>query len=265
MEEKFAFKAYGVKIGVESEIEIKDKLKVLLDLALPLGFEKESWQEIEHKFSVAFRNNKYGLYKNDVFLEEREILDDLLAYMKTELRYTVSEFAVKKVFVHAGVVEWLGKAIVFPAKSLGGKSTLTTALLQKGATYYSDDMAVFDEEGLVSPFPKMISLRTEENRLVQKDFSPEEYAEKIGEKSIPPGLILFTEYEPEALWNPENLTAGQGIMEMLPHTVPIRFNPQFTLKVLNKVFNRAIIVKSKRGEAKDFAEILLRYFEENLK
>lgn len=262
--EKFAFEAYGVKIGIESEIVLENELEEILNLTLPLGFTIVGWDKIEHKFSIDYSENKFGLYKNDQFLESREILEHLLAYLKTEIRYVVSEFAVNKVFVHAGVVEWKGKAIVFPAKSHDGKSTLTTALLEKGATYYSDDLAVFDEEGFVSPFPKMISLRTKENRFEQEDYSPEQFADKIGEKSIPVGLILITEFAPGAKWQPEILSAGQGIMEILPHTVPIRFNPQFTLKVLNMIANRAIIVRSKRGEAKDIAEILLQYFEKNV-
>jgi hypothetical protein len=51
-------------------------------------------------------------------------------------------------------------------------------------------------------------------------------------------------------------------MEMLSHTIPIRYNPKFSLKVLNKTANRAIIVKTKRGDARDFAKKLLNFFEE---
>jgi len=50
-------------------------------------------------------------------------------------------------------------------------------------------------------------------------------------------------------------------MELLSHTISIRYNPKFSLKVLNKTVNRAIIVKTKRGEAKKFAVKLLSFFE----
>lgn len=262
--EKFAFEAYGVRIGVESREKIERHLKKILRLILPLGYRKINWEEIGHKFSIISRRERFDLYKNDAFIEERDNLEHLLAFLKNEIRYTVSEFAINKVFVHAGVVGWKGKAIVFPAKSFQGKSTLTAEFLRMGATYYSDDMAVFDEEGLVSPFPKTISLRTKDNYLEQEEFSPEKFTDKIGDKSIPAGLFLITEFESNAVWQPELLSTAQGIMEILPHTVPIRFNPQFTLNVLNKAASRAIIVRSQRGEAKLFARLVLQFFNENV-
>ena len=50
-------------------------------------------------------------------------------------------------------------------------------------------------------------------------------------------------------------------MEIISHTIPIRYNPKFALNVLNKVSRRAIICKSQRGEAGEFADLLLDFFE----
>ena len=56
-------------------------------------------------------------------------------------------------FVHAGVVGWQGKAILIPGRSFSGKTTLVKALIEAGATYYSDEFAILDRQGLVHPYP----------------------------------------------------------------------------------------------------------------
>ena len=82
-------------------------------------------------------------------------------------------------------------------------------------------------------------------------------------------MILLAKYKkgkriPQK-WRPKRLKQGVGIMEILPHTIPIRNNPKFVLEVLNKLTNRAIIFKTVRGDAVEFAETLLSYFESQIK
>jgi hypothetical protein len=74
-------------------------------------------------------------------------------------------------------------------------------------------------------------------------------------------MILITQFEENAAWNPWKLKTGEGIMEVLPHTIPTRLNPAFTLKVLSLMASRAIIAKSVRGEAKLILPVLIDYLE----
>jgi hypothetical protein len=62
-------------------------------------------------------------------------------------------------FLYAGVVAWQGHAIVFPGRSLSGKTTLVREMLRLGATYYSDEFAVVDNSGLVHSFPRPLGIR----------------------------------------------------------------------------------------------------------
>ena len=71
----------------------------------------------------------------------------------------VAEFSTPHLMMHAGVVAWKGKAIVLPGTSHAGKTTLVTALVEAGATYYSDEYAVLDAKGHVSPYARRLSLR----------------------------------------------------------------------------------------------------------
>ena len=62
--------------------------------------------------------------------------------------------------IHAAVVGRNGRAILLPAPSRCGKSTITAALVHAGYGYLSDDMAVLDlASGSAYPFPLGLSLR----------------------------------------------------------------------------------------------------------
>ncbi len=69
--------------------------------------------------------------------------------LASSLKLYVAEHARGQVFIHAGVVEWKGKAIVIPGRSHAGKTTLVAELLRAGATYYSDEFAVLESDGRV--------------------------------------------------------------------------------------------------------------------
>ena len=64
----------------------------------------------------------------------------------------VANYAPDRVFVHAGVVAWRGRALVLPGTSFAGKTTLVAELVRAGAIYYSDEYAVLDEQGRVHPY-----------------------------------------------------------------------------------------------------------------
>jgi hypothetical protein len=65
-------------------------------------------------------------------------------------------------FVHAGVVQSRGGAVLLSGESGAGKSILTLALLHHGFEYLSDELAPIDLDGLrVHPYPHAICLKTE--------------------------------------------------------------------------------------------------------
>ena len=110
----------------------------------------------------------------------------------------------------------------------------------------------------------MLSMRGIIDDYTQVDVAPENFGGKIGIKPLPVKFVLITSFEKDAVWNPSKMKTGEAIMDILPHTIPIRFNPAFTLKVLNKMASRAIITKSKRGEAKHFIPLFVKYLETEL-
>ena len=224
--------------------------------------------EITYDFQIKSEpagQRKFALYLNDEKIFEAADSEAFFSLLESRVRITVAEFACGKVFLHAGVVGWKGRAIIIPALSFSGKSALVAELVKRGAEYYSDEYAVLDVRAAVEPFPKWLSLRGIIDPWTQLDCPVESIGGKRGTDTIPVGMILFARFDENKInpkkWQPKKLTAGEGAMELLPHTLPIRNNPKFVLEVLNKLLNRAIIVKTVRGEADVFAETLLGYFD----
>jgi hypothetical protein len=261
------FQAYGVRVSLKAENPlILNEMRRQLAKIFTNGFEKMTDDKIEHQFIVKSKTGEATeFYHNGEKLFEGETGEFFYEACESRIRVTIAEFAVGKVFLHAGVVGWKNRAIIIPAQSWSGKTTLVAELVKKGALYYSDEYAVLDEHGNVEPFPKWLSVRGVVSENQQTDISVESLGGVAGTKTIRAGMILIatfdrTQVKPGAE-QPQRLTAGQGIMEILPHTLPIRNSPKFVLEVLNKIASRAIIVKTVRGEAKDFAGWLLNYFE----
>lgn len=262
IKKKFTIESFGTKIRVEvTRADILEEVKKTLSIELPERYEFVENEFVNHVFSLNHTRKGYGLDKNGKNLFSGLSREDIIRYFGREIRITVAEFAKNKVFLHAGVVGYKGKAIIIPGSSYMGKTTLVTELIKKGALYYSDEYAVLDQDGLVHPYPKMLSVRGIINDTTQVDLPIESFGGVAGEAIVPVGLILITEYDLEAGWNVDYLSPGQGIMEMLNHTIPIRHKPKFTLEVLNRVANNAIIAKIKRGEAAEFAGLLLKFFD----
>lgn len=261
---KFCFESYGVVVRVESnrsELLIEAERLARSALLNRIEILEDPGASVEHSFGLGLSDD--GIYfffekgKQKTYGESRS---NFFKYFESMLRVTIAEHAVSKVFVHAGVVGWNGKAVLVPGSSFKGKSTLVAELVRNGAVYYSDEYAVLDDNGFVHPFPRPISIRGIEDQYLQTDITAESLGGKIGVEPLPVGLILITEYRANAVWDPELLTTGQGVMEMIPHTIPIRFNTEFSLKVLKMAASRAIIAKGFRADAEVSARIFLSFF-----
>ena len=196
------------------------------------------------------------LYGDAARLAGTKDTDTILEALERDLQLYVAEKARRRVFVHAGVVGWQGKAIVIPGRSMSGKTTLVKALVEAGATYYSDEYAVLDERGRVHPYPKPLSIR-ENGGGRPKEILPEALGGTTGVKPLPVGLVVATSYREAARWRPRQLLPGRAVMALLAHTVSVRRKPERALTTLRQVVAHAPVLKGARGEAVEIAEVLL--------
>lgn len=256
-----AFTLFGARIGIRS-----NNVEALAALAhgFPPHWKPYAGHSVDWQYSLwlapptrSGRRPFHTLYSNDGLLSRARDLDLLVNAFERDVQLAVAQKARRRVFVHAGVVGWKGRAVVIPARSYSGKSTLVRELVRAGAVYYSDEYAVLDERGQVHPFARQLALR-DANQANQK-MSFEELGGTIGKRPIPVGTILVTRYREHARWRPKPLTPGLGALELLANTVTARSGQPIVLEVLTRVAKTANILKGARGEASICAGQLLKY------
>lgn len=261
----YSFESYKVKIGIRSDNpEVIELFKDRLPLLIPTGFTEIGFSEAEYIFSIrwAGKGKKVLVYKNDEEIHRFSLKDWKIDLVESQIRMTVAEFAEEFVFLHAGAVSYKDKAIIIPARSFSGKTTLVAELASRGLEYYSDEYAVIDKNGMLHPYPKQLSMRGIIDDHQQLDIDVEEYGGKKGVKPIKIGLILVSKFIKGAKFKPQILSSGEGIIESISNSVSIRQNPEFVLKVLGVVVSQAKVVKTNRTEAKRFADKFLPFLEQ---
>lgn len=170
-------------------------------------------------------------------------------------RLVVGFLAPRHVFIHAGTVSYKGRVIIMPGRTMAGKSTLVQALVKQGARYMSDDYAVLEEDGTISPYDKPLSLRDADFRQMVRPFNDGEAVEKMPR---PPGLIIFSQYEDGASWAPKPLAPGQALLGLLDNSLGARRVPEKTTCALKALTLNAPAFTVERGEAAEAASAILR-------
>ena len=133
------------------------------------------------------------------------------------------------------------------------------ALVQAGASYYSDEYAVLAQRGTVYPFPRPISLRDDGDQTITK-ITPEELGGTTGARPLPVGLLLLTYYKPGEQWRPKVLSSGRGVLGLIANALAAHKQPKRALATLEKAVCQAQVLSGTRGEANQTAESILKQF-----
>src|SRR5436309_11058754 len=152
------FEAYGVKVQVTADNQsLREKLQDIL----PPGARECRPDDSAGRF-VLHQNGveEYEVVVGGTSFTNGSTLDVALGLLDQQVRLHIAYTARDWIFVHAGTVAVDGRAIVLPGRSFSGKTSLVAALVQTGATYFSDEYAVVDPEGRVHPYPRPLSIRT---------------------------------------------------------------------------------------------------------
>ncbi len=254
---------HGLAIGIRS-----NNAECLrgLQARLPFGWAPARSHRVDRLYSLvgggaAASPNVRRLnlvYANAVRLGRSRELADVVRALEVDLERYVAEHARRRLFLHAGVVGWCGRAIVIPGRSMSGKSTLVAALVDAGATYYSDEYAVLDGRGRVFAYPRPLRLRDGGAAVVVPDATAAGDAERPTLPPLPIGIVVVTRYRPRARWRPRRLSAGQAGIAMLGHTVAARLRPAHALAVLRRAVSTSVALDGPRGEAADCVGAMLR-------
>ncbi|HKX84888.1 MAG TPA: hypothetical protein VJL58_11750 [Pyrinomonadaceae bacterium] len=259
----FAFRAFGSTLRVDSnDAELLEQARSETSYALinKLDFIEPDSATPDRTYGLFIDGTTYRLYKDgeeSTFGESRE---NFINFFNAIIRVAVGEHSESLVFLHAGVVGWKGKAIVLPANSFSGKTTLVAELVKQGAEYYSDEYAVIDADGLVHPFERDLSIRVDDGDTRVPISS---LGGKAGTTPLPLGILLLTSFEPGASFTPERLSLGTAIVETIPFAIPLLLQPERTIEQLKNALTNAITIKTPRGEASEAAAKVLEYADGN--
>ncbi len=262
-----SFVSHGVRVGVR--VNSPEALALVQDY-FPPGWKPSRAPVVERLYSLILGQGdeaargarRFSLFYRDLArLARTKDREEALALFESDLHLHVATEARRRVFVHAGVVGWKGRALVVPGRSHSGKTTLIAELVRAGATYYSDEYAVLDARGRVHPYPRPLQIRAGETGR-QSRHAVETLGGRAGRRPLPVGLVVLSHYRPGAKWRPRKLSAGHGVLELLAQTVSARNQPERVFDALQQVATRALILKGARGEAAELAGQLLRLLEE---
>jgi hypothetical protein len=198
----------------------------------------------------------YGFRVGDEMRLEAAEAEAVLTEFGHDLMIHVAGEAPERVFVHAGVVGWHGRAVVLPGTSFAGKTTLVAELVRAGATYYSDEFALVDVEGKVHPYARDLQMR-EPGRAEQRGVAVEQLEGSAGSVALEVGQVIFTRFEAQSVWRPEPVSAGMAVLEMMRHAIPVQRTPARVMASLTAMMAGATAWTTPRGDARSTAMQLL--------
>jgi len=242
---EIAFESHGVRVGLATDAtEVAERLpEVLPPDALPVAMDGVS----EIFGIVADLAGTYTYTRSESPVSSDLDLEFALMLIQTQIRIYIGLNSPDRFFVHAGVVAAGDRAIVLPGRSFSGKTTLVAEFLRQGATYLSDEFAVFDPDCLVHPYVTRLSLRVSED--VRRAVDPTELGSTNATGPLRVGAVVLTSYRPGAEWDPKEISQGQAVLGLLDNTVAAIERPHEVLPVFRKLTVGPLLLAGDRGEA----------------
>jgi hypothetical protein len=248
------FEAFGVAAEVSYG---RPELEAPVRELLPPGWSPALSSALTGRFSLTLgAAGEYELAVDDRLLVQHASLDLVLGALDSEIRMLIATTAPGLIFVHAGVVTLQERALLIPGASFTGKTTLVRALVEVGATYYSDEYAVLDHAGSVLPYPRRLSIRAT-NGTPSEQRHAHELGGTAGEVAADVSTVVITRYRAGASWQPQLLSNGAGALALLENAVPAQLRPQEALTAISRALTGARVLAGDRGEADAAARALI--------
>ena len=177
------------------------------------------------------------------------------------------------VLLHAGAVARDQQALLMPAETSSGKSTLTLGLLEAGFSYLSDDLGALDPvTQRAYPFPKLIKLIPDaldffsglEERLGDRDLPfrqferfvrPEDVGAKVAE---PAGVrwVVFPTSEFEGPPTLEPITKAESIKELAANCLNLYRFGEGGVVLLSRIAKDADAFRLRGGSLRERVALL---------
>jgi hypothetical protein len=251
-DEGFTFEAFGVQLAIWcDDPALRDQIAPIL----PPGWRQVSGGRPGSRFRLVRDEERVDLIVDGMPVARAVEPRVAIGVLGARIRAAVASQVTDWVFIHAGVVALGDRAVVIPGRTFSGKTTLVRALIQRGATYFSDEYAVLDEDGLVHPYPKPLSIRSGGREAT--DTSPTDLGASVGATAARVRVIAQTSYSPQAHWQPSSGTPADGALALFSHSVLAREQPHKVMSAVSRAAQEARLLEGERGEAEEVAPALL--------
>jgi hypothetical protein len=259
------FSAYGVRMGIR--VTVPQLIPALLE-RLPPDWKPSTTRNVQWLYSLVsvpsrHQTNRllHTLYSGPDHLTQGSDFQRIRRILASDIQIQLALTTPWRVFVHAGVVAWKGKAVVMPGDNGSGKSTLTAALVRAGAELLSDEFAVLDRKGRVHPYPLPVRIR-EGGRGRSMELTAGDMGGSPASGPRPVALVLSLRYDPRGSGQLQGLSRGRGALELLAHATQVRIRPDRVMASAGRAVERARIFKGRRGEAEDLVEWIISLLED---
>jgi len=257
---------HGVRIGLRSSS--REGLETLRSW-LPRAVKRSEQPLVDGLYSLILGGEGprpgvrryHVLYRDATQLARTFTLEQVRRAFDRDVSMVIGAQARRRVFVHAGVVGFRNGAVVIPGRSFSGKTTLVRALLAEGGVYYSDEFAVLDPKGRVSPWAEPLSIRRYGSSKPAEPHPARSLGVTEGRMALPVALVVLTSFEQGRRFRPRHLTSAEGTLGLLEHTLPARRRPRAALRALAAAVSSARVLKGARGEAAEAARAIVRLVE----
>lgn len=245
-----------VSFGVPIDLDLPDEPALAEQLwwVLPPGWQHRDAGAPQLRLSVAGTPDAWELLDDSAAqVAPAGTLTALADLLERRIRSKIALTAPDHVFVHAGVVELDGQAVVIPGYSFTGKTTLVGALLAAGCGYVSDEYAVLDRDGLVTPYPRPLSVRQADG--TRRHVAPEDGGRPVDELLAPAAVVTIPRGE-----GPMTLVRGrsrEAVMALINNTVSARARPAEAMSAAAAVARRATYWRGTRGDADEAAGLVM--------
>ncbi|MBI4819191.1 MAG: hypothetical protein HY791_23165 [Deltaproteobacteria bacterium] len=169
--------------------------------------------------------------------------DDWLRHLERELGKSLASRSAEFVFLHAGLVAFRGHGILIPGRSWAGKSVLVEAFIRAGASYYSDEFAVFGRDGLARSFARRLCVRSPFGNRRWIDVP------RVVGPPIPISLILATRFVAGARWKPAIKRGAFAVLPVIDSAMVGRLAPERVLSLAAKLAKSAVGLEGPRPNA----------------
>lgn len=253
---ELALESHGVGVGVVCE---PGTLVEAVHKVLPPGWRERAADEVDARFTLSGdESSGYEVRSGEALLAASGDLDVALGVLDAKIRAEISTRASGWTFVHAGVVAREGRALVVPGVSFSGKTSLVRALIEAGASYYSDEYAVLDADGRVHPYPRPLSIRDGGGGSRTTELAAASLGAATGSSAAEIAVVALAPYRADAHWQPRRYSAAHAALALLTHAVVAREEPEDVMAVVSRAAANACLLEGERGEAEPTARALIQ-------